>query len=317
VKENMLYYIIRRLLLGVLTLWFISLIIFSIIHFLPGDPIQVMFGRTPDPELIAIVRGYYGLDKPLLTQYLNWLTNIFKGDFGVSIVSGNPVSTLVTPRIGSSLMLTGMGLLISVLISFPSGIAAAVHHNTWKDLSLTSISLIMISIPEFWIGIVYMMIFSVWLGILPTSGFVPITENLFGFLRIIILPALTVASVQAAQTARMVRTNVLEVMRLDYVTLMRSLGVSEKRLMKTHVFKNVLIPVLTQIGMQAGALMGGVIIVERVFTYPGLGLLMMRSLQNRDYPVLQACIMVFAAVYILFNLIVDILYCYINPKIRY
>ncbi len=313
----MLYYILRRLLFGLLTLWIISLVIFSIIHFLPGDPIQIMFGRTPNPELISIVREYYGLDKPVLVQYFQWISNIFRGNLGVSIVSGNPVGMLVGPRIGSSMLLTGIGLLISVLIAFPSGIASAVHHNTWKDLSITSISLIMISIPEFWIGIVYMMIFSVWLGILPTSGFVPITVSFFGFLRIIILPALTVASVQAAQTARMVRTNVLEVMRLDYVTLMRSLGVKEKRLLRAHVFKNVLIPVLTQIGMQAGALMGGVIIVERVFTYPGLGLLMMRALQDRDYPVLQACIMVYALVYVLFNLIVDILYCYINPKIRY
>jgi peptide/nickel transport system permease protein len=313
----MLYYIIRRLLLGLLTLWFISLIIFSIIHFLPGDPIQLMFGKTPNPELIAIVRGYYGLDKPVLVQYVTWLFNIIKGDFGVSIVSGYPVIELVAPRISSSLLLTGAGLLISVLISFPSGIVSAVHHNTWKDLSVTSISLFMISIPEFWIGIVYMMIFSVWLGILPTSGFVPLSESVAGFLKILILPAITVASVQAAQTARMVRTNFLEVMRLDYVTLMRSLGIKEKRLMRAHVFKNVLIPVLTQIGMQAGALMGGVIIVERVFTYPGLGLLMMRALQDRDYPVLQACIMIFACVYVLFNLIVDILYCYINPKIRY
>lgn len=293
------------------------MVIFSIIHILPGDPIQIMFGKTPNPELIEIVRSYYGLDKPLVEQYLSWLSNVFRGDLGVSIVSGQQVASLVIPRISSTLLLTLTGLVLSVLIAFPSGISAAVYHNTWKDFSLTSISLVLISIPEFWIGILYMMIFSVWLGLLPTSGFVSITESFFGFARIVFLPALTVASVQAAQTTRMVRTNILEILRLDYVTLMRSYGVAEKRLLNRHVFKNVLIPVLTQIGMQAGALMGGVIIVERVFTYPGLGLLMMRALQDRDYPILQACIMVFALVYVLFNLIVDIMYCVINPKIRY
>ena len=313
----MIRYIVRRLFYGLITIWIISVVIFSIIHMLPGDPIQLMFGKTPNPERIAIVRNFYGLDKPVISQYGLWLTNILQGNFGVSIVSGQLVTELVLPRISSTLLLTFTGLLFSICIAFPSGIAAAVHHNTWKDLSLTSISLILISIPEFWIGIVYMMVFSVWLGLLPTSGYVAISESLVGFARIVFLPALTVASVQAAQTTRMVRTNILEIMRLDYITLMRSFGVREKRLLNLHVFKNVLIPVMTQIGMQAGALMGGVIIIERVFTYPGLGLLMMRALQDRDYPVLQACIMVFALVYVVFNLIVDILYCVINPKIRY
>ena len=276
-----------------------------------------MFGKNPNPKIIEVVRTYYGLDRPIVTQYLSWLAHILKGDLGVSIVNGSTVGSLVGPRISNTLLLTSFGLFFSVLIAFPSGISAAVHHNTWKDLSITSISLVLISIPEFWIGIVYMMIFSVWLGLLPTSGFVPLLADPLGFLKIIVLPALTVASVQAAQTARMVRTNILEILRLDYITLMRSHGIDEKRLLRAHVFKNVLIPVLTQIGMQAGALMGGVIIVERVFTFPGLGLLMMRAMQDRDYPVLQACIMVFALTYVLFNLIIDILYCFINPKIRY
>lgn len=240
----MIRYIVRRLLYGLITIWIISVVIFSVIHMLPGDPIQLMFGKTPNPERIAIVRSFYGLDKPLISQYGLWLTNIVRGNFGISIVSGQLVTDLVLPRISSTLLLTFTGLLFSICIAFPSGIAAA-------------------------------------------------------------------------QTTRMVRTNILEIMRLDYITLMRSFGVRENRLLNFHVFKNVLIPVMTQIGMQAGALMGGVIIIERVFTYPGLGLLMMRALQDRDYPVLQACIMVFALVYVVFNLVVDILYCMVNPKIRY
>ena len=276
-----------------------------------------MFGQTPDPELIEITKDYYGLDKPILVQYFNWLLNIIRGNLGYSIVGGQAVSDLMLPRIGNTLLLTATGLLFSVILAFPTGLAAAYNHNTWKDLTLSSITLVLISIPEFWIGLLYMLIFAVWLGILPTSGYVSLIVNPVGFLRIIFLPALTVASVQSAQTARMVRSTALDIMRLDYITLMRSLGVSNKRLMSKHVFKNVLIPVLTQIGLQAGALMGGVIIVERVFTYPGLALLMMRALESRDYPLLQACIMVFALLFVIINLVVDMLYCYINPKVRY
>lgn len=317
VESYMIRYVLKRLLSGLFIVWVISILIFSIIQLLPGDPISIMFGKTPDPEIIEITKKYYGLDRPIIVQYFSWLSKIVRGDLGYSIVSGQAVGELILPRIGNTLMLTGAGLLLSVLLAFPTGLAAAYHHNTWKDLTLSSVTLVLISIPEFWIGILYMLIFAVWLGILPTSGYVSVFTSPMGFLRIVFLPALTVASVQSAQSARMVRSTALDIMRLDYITLMKSLGVGDRRLMNRHVFKNVLIPVLTQIGLQAGALMGGVIIVERVFTYPGLALLMMRALEGRDYPLLQACIMVFSVLFVVINLIIDIMYCYINPKIRY
>ncbi len=310
-------YIAQRLLYGLVTLVAISVIIFSIIHVLPGDPIQIMFGQNPNPKLIQMTRSYYGLDKPLPVQYFTWLGKLFRGDLGSSIVNGSPVTQLILPRVGRSLLLTFFGLLFSVLIALPTGIIAAARHNTWTDLSISSISLILISIPEFWIGIVYMMIFSVWLAVLPTSGFVSPFVDLVGFLKVMILPAITVASVQAAQTTRMTRINMLEVSRLDYITLMRAMGIGKTRLLTVHAFRNAFIPVLTLLGMQAGALMGGVIIVERVFTYPGLGLLMMKSLGERDYPVVQACIMVYAVLFVLINLLVDVIYCLVNPRIRY
>lgn len=310
-------YVLKRLGYGLITIIAISVIIFSIIHFLPGDPIQIMFGKNPNPELIEIARKHYGLDKPIIVQYFSWLNKVLHGDLGYSIVNNLPVLELVLPRVGRTMMLTLFGIVFSLVIALPTGIIAAARHNTWTDLSISSISLVLISIPEFWIGIAYMMIFAVWLAILPTSGYVSLLVDLNKFLKIMILPAATVASVQAAQTTRMVRANMIEVLRLDYITLMRAAGVRDLRLIVVHAFRNALIPVITLIGMQVGALMAGVIIVERVFTYPGLGLLMVKSLQERDYPVVQACIMIYAVLFVLINIIVDIVYCSINPKIRY
>lgn len=310
-------YLVRRLGYGFITLVAISIIIFSIIHFLPGDPIEIMFGKSPNPELIEIARKHYELDKPIIVQYFSWVSKVLHGDLGSSIVNNLPVLELVLPRIGRTLMLTFLGILFSLVIALPTGIIAAARHNTWTDLGISSISLVIISIPEFWIGIVYMLIFAVWLTILPTSGYVSPFVHFQDALKILILPAATVASVQAAQTTRMTRANMIEVLRLDYITLMKAMGVKNLRLLVVHAFRNALIPVVTLIGMQAGALMGGVIIVEKVFTYPGLGLLMVKSLQERDYPVVQACIMVYAVLFVLINIVVDIIYCVINPRIRY
>ncbi len=310
-------YILKRLGVGCITLFLISIIIFSIVHLLPGDPIQIMFGQNPNQKLIEMTRAYYGLDRPITEQYLSWLGRVARGDLGASIISGQPVAVLLLPRIGRSILLTLVGILFSLIIAFPSGIISAYKHNSWLDLSISSISLVLISIPEFWIGICYMMIFAVWLAILPTSGFYSIFENFGGFIRIILLPALTVASVQAAQTTRMTRATMLEVLRQDYITLMRAMGVGRVRLHVVHAFRNAMIPIITLIGIQMGSLLGGVIIVERVFTYPGLGLLMVKAIQERDYPVVQACIMVYAALFVIVNLAVDIIYSLVNPKVRY
>lgn len=310
-------YILKRLGYGLITLAAISVIIFSVIHLLPGDPIQIMFGKNPVPELIEIARKYYGLDKPIYVQYFSWLSKVVRGNLGYSIVNNLPVLELVVPRIGRTIMLTMSGIVLSLIIALPTGLVAAAKHNTWTDLSISSVSLVLISIPEFWIGIVFMMIFAVWLAVLPTSGYYSPFVDLGNFVKIMILPAATVASVQAAQTTRMTRANMLEVLKLDYITLMKAMGIRNVRLQLVHAFRNALIPVLTLIGMQAGALLGGVVIVEKVFTYPGLGLLMIKSLQERDYPVVQACIMIYAVLFVLINIAVDIVYSIVNPKIRY
>jgi peptide/nickel transport system permease protein len=310
-------YILKRLLSGLLTLVGISIIIFLIIHIIPGDPISIMFGKNPNPDLIELVRKHYGLDKPIITQYFLWVKNLFQGDLGNSIIDGRPVTELIFPRISRTFSLTIMGILFSVILALPSGIIASWKHNTWMDLGITSVSLFLVSIPEFWMGIVFMIIFSVLLGILPTSGFVPITQSFIGWLKVMILPSLSVAAVVAAETTRMVRISMLEVLDLDYITLMKSAGVVNSRLLLVHAFRNAFIPVLTLIGMQIGYLMGGMIIIERVFTFPGLGQLLIKSLSQRDYPVFQACLMVYGVTFVLINIIIDVLYGVINPKIRY
>ncbi len=313
----MFEYLLKRLGIGLVTLIGISIIIFSVIHLIPGDPIQVMFGQSPNPELMEIAREYYGLDKPIITQYFSWLGKVIKGNFGISIMNNIPVLELIVPRLARTLALTFFGILFSLIIAIPSGIVAAWRHNSWIDIVATSGSLILISIPEFWIGIIFMIIFSVQLGILPTSGYTSIKESFFGWLKTLILPSLTVASVQAAQTTRMVRANMIEVLGSDYINLMRALGVKNKKILLVHAFKNAFIPVLTLIGMQFGYLMGGIVIVERVFAYPGLGSLLMKSLNERDYPVVQAGIMVYAFIFVIVNIIVDVIYSFLNPKIRY
>ncbi len=310
-------YILKRLLFGLITLIGVSIIIFSIIHLIPGNPIMIMFGRNPNPELIESATKHYGLDKPIIVQYFVWVGKLLRGDLGNSIINRTPVLELLIPRIGRTISLTFFGMLFSIMIAVPTGIIAAWRHNTWTDFGVTSISLVLISVPEFWIGIVFMIVFSVWLGILPTSGYVSPFADLIGWLRISILPALTVASVLAAQTTRMIRANMIEVLGLDYITLMKSAGVVNRRLLLIHAFRNAFIPVLTLIGMQIGYLMGGIVIVERVFTYPGLGHLLIKSLEERDYPVLQACIMVYAVAFVLVNIIIDVFYSVVNPKIRY
>lgn len=310
-------YILNRLLYSLVTIIGISIIVFSVIHLIPGDPIAVMFGLNPDPEAMEIARRHYQLDKPIVTQYFIWVGNLFKGDLGNSIITGEPVANLVLLRTIRTLGLTIVGVLFSITLAIPIGMISAWKHNTWTDFSLTTLSLVLISIPEFWIGVVFMMIFAVWLGILPSSGYVSPMVSFLGWMKIIILPALTVAAVQSAQTARMVRANMIEILSLDYIRLMKALGIRNSRILIVHAFRNVLVPVLTQIGMQIGYLMGGVIIIERVFTFPGLGHIMVKALEERDYPVVQASILVYAIIFVLINFVIDLIYGFINPKIKY
>jgi peptide/nickel transport system permease protein len=310
-------YVLKRLGYGAITLVAISVVVFSLIHLLPSDPISIMFGKNPNPALIERAKAHYDLDKPVVVQYFLWVGKVLKGDLGKSIVSGIPVTELIAPRISRTLLLAILGILFSLFVALPTGIISAARHNTWTDFAVSSISLVIISVPEFWIGIMLTLIFSVWLMLLPTSGYVSPFDNFGQAVSLLLLPAITVASVQAAQTTRMTRATMIDVLRLDYITLMKAMGISNFRLLAVHAFRNALLPVVTLVGLQMGLLMGGVIIVEKVFTYPGLGLLMLKAIDERDYPTVQACLMFFAFFFVLVNIAVDLIYAAINPKIRY
>lgn len=308
-------YIIKRLIYTIITLLGVSVIVFSILHLIPGDPIQLMFGKNPDPELIAILRSKYALDLPIYKQYFIWMKNVIKLDLGNSIMLNIPVRELVIERLGRSLLLTICGISISMLITIPAGIISAWRHNTYIDLSVTTFTLVLISIPEFWLGILFMIIFAVKFHVLPSSGYVLATQNFKEFISHLILPSITLGGALTAVTTRMLRGNLLEVLEQDYIFLNKAYGIKNFRVLLFHALRNALIPVITALSLQIGYVFGGSIIIERVFNYPGLGSLLLKSLSERDYPVVQVSILVYATMFIFINFFVDIIYSYINPKI--
>jgi len=310
-------YIIKRLLMAIPTLIGISVIVFLIIHFVPGDPIQLMFGKAPDPVQIQYLRHLYGLDKPLYLQYFIWINNVLHGRLGHSIQLGIPVTNLIMERFPRTIFLCLTGIIISVCISFPTGIIAAWKHNKWQDLTISTICLILISVPSFWLGILLIIVFAVYFHLLPAIGYISPSVNFLEFIKHMILPSITLGASLAAVSARVLRVSLLEVLSQDYIVLARSKGCPEKRVLFIHALRNALIPTITVVGMQSGYLLGGAIVIERVFAYPGMGLLLVRSVFERDYPLVQAIILIFAVTFVVVNLITDIIYVFIDPKIRY
>jgi len=313
----MLKYLIKRLLMAIPTVIGITIIVFMIIHFIPGDPIQIMFGRAPDPVQIENLRRFYGLDKPLYIQYFIWLNNILHGNLGRSIQLGLPIFDLIIERFSRTVLLCIIGMIVSLCISFPTGIIAASRYNKWQDLVASTACLILISIPSFWLGILLIIVFAVYLHIFPSVGYVSPSVNLYDFLRHIALPALTLGAALAAVSARILRVSLLEVLTQDYITLAKAKGASEKRVLFVHALRNALIPTITIVGMQTGYVLGGAIVIERVFAYPGMGLLLISAIFNRDYPLIQGAVLVFAITFVVVNLVTDLIYALIDPKIRY
>lgn len=293
------------------------MIIFLIIHMIPGDPIVAMFGKSQNKELIESVRKAYALDQPIYKQYIIWVGNILHLNFGKSIISDLPVFNLVMERLNRTIVLALSGMFVSFIVSIPFGLISAYKHNTFIDFSLTSFVLLLISIPEFWVGVILILFFSVFLGILPSSGYVFPNQDFFGFIKILILPVVCIGFAQVAISARMIRTTMIETLQEDYIRLVKAYGISELRILSIHAFRNALIPVITVVGAEFGYLLGGAVVIERVFNYPGLGSFMFDAIAHRDYPVIQGAILVFSLLFILVNLLVDVLYAFINPKIRY
>lgn len=305
----MLNYILKRLLGLVPTLLIVAVLVFLFVHLLPGDPARLIAGPEADAQVIDLVRQQLGLDRPLYLQFWHYITHVWQGDFGTSMVSRRPVSEEIASRFLPTLWLTITSMIWAVLFGMALGIVAAVWRNRWPDRVGMTLAVTGISFPAFALGILLMQIFSVELGWLPTVG----ADSWQHY----ILPSLTLGAAVASVMARFTRSSFVDVLSEDYMRTARAKGVSETWVVLKHGLRNAMIPVVTMMGLQFGFLLGGSIVVEKVFNWPGLGRLLVDSVEMRDYPVIQAEVLLFSLEFILINLVVDVLYAAINPAIRY
>lgn len=306
----------RRLGLGALTLAVVSVLIFLIIRNIPGDPIGVLLQQNGTDEVRKSLESYYGLDKSVFAQYTSWVGNVLQGDMGRSIFTGESVGGLLAERYVRTLYLMIGGLVLALLVAVPLAMLAAARRERKTDVAVTTGAIGMQSLPEFWLGALLVLLFGVQLQWLPTSGYVSPSESVSGFAEHAILPMITVGAVLSGLLVRALRATLVEQLRQDYVTTALAQGVPFRRVVGVHAMRNSLIPTLTLIGVQVGILMGGTVIVEKVFSYPGMGLLLVDSLQKRDYPLIQGALLLFAATFILINLIADVIAIMLDPRNR-
>jgi glutathione transport system permease protein len=305
----MLSYLVKRLLGTLPTLLIVAVVVFLFVHMLPGDPARLAAGQDADQETVELVRQQLGLDLPLPQQFVRYITNLLHGDMGVSLRTKTPVTSEIAARFLPTLLLTLTSMAWSVMFGMLIGVASAVWRNRWPDRTGMTIAVSGISFPNFALGMLLMQIFSVQLGWLPTVG----ADTWWHY----ILPSITLGTAVAAVMARFTRASFVEVIHEDYVRTARAKGVTETGVISRHALRNALIPVVTMMGLQFGFLLGGSIVVETVFNWPGLGRLLVDAVNMRDYPIIQGLVLLFSLEFILINLIVDLLYGLINPTIRY
>ena len=301
-------YILRRLAHTVIVLLGVSIITFAIVHLIPGDPIRIALGTRFDQASYDALYARAGFDQPLIVQYFQWLTGALQGDLGVSFRSGQPVTPTILGRLPATMTLAFAALAVALVIALPVGIISAVRRGSVIDYGSTVFSQIGISMPDFWMGIMLILVFSATLGWLPSQGYVPLTEDPVQWFRHLIMPAITIGVVSGSVLTRFVRSSMLEVLDADYTRTARSKGLSQRVVINRHALKNALIPFVTVTGLQLAVLLGGVVIVEIVFSWPGLGQLALIAVQRRDYSVLQGTVLLLAFITLMINLIVDLLY---------
>jgi len=309
-------FIVRRTLISALTLVLISLIVFTGVRMIPGDPARVMAGTDADAAGLEDVREKYGLNDPIAVQYLRWVALAVRGDLGESIRTRHSVAWTVGVKLPITLELACFAVLVAVCIAIPAGVVAAVRRNTAWDLIASGLSLGGVSIPNFWLGIMMILLVSVRLHWLPASGFVPFHEDPLGNLQRMIMPAIVLGAALAAVLMRQTRNAMIEVLSADYIRTARSKGLAGGTVVIRHALRNGLIPVVTILGLQTGALMGGAVVTEQIFVIPGFGRLIVEAVFTRDYPVVQGVVLITASSYVLINLLVDISYSLLNPRIR-
>lgn len=312
----MLHFLPRRLLQLIPTLFLVSVIIFSLQQLLPGDPALVMAGEEKDPEVIAQIREQYHLDKPLPVQYGYWLAGVLQGDLGESMRIKKPVSELVAEKLPVTLQLASMAMLFALIIGIPAGILSAVRKGSGWDVGANIFALWGLSTPNFWLGIMLIFLFSVKLGWLPASGFVSPFEDLRQSLATTVLPAFVLGNAIAAVLMRHMRSAMLQAMSADYVRTARAKGLYERFVVLRHALRNALTPVITLGALEFGTLLSGAVLTEQVFSIPGFGKLIVDAVFNRDYAVVQGVVLVTASVYVMLNLLADVLYVLVNPRLR-
>jgi peptide/nickel transport system permease protein len=306
---SVLRFLVRRLLLTIPVLLGVATLVFSLIHMIPGDPVQSMLGDGASPESVSELRTRLGLDRPLYAQYLSFLSGVARGDLGTSLRTSEPVTTAIADRLPATFELAAAAMLVAVVIAIPLGVIAAVGAGTFVDHLATTLALIGISMPNFWLGPLLAILFAVELGWLPVSG--------RGTFAQLVLPAITLGAPLAAVLARMTRASVIDELRELYVMAARARGVSRMRAVLRHAFRNSLIPIVTVLGLQLGAVLTGAVITETIFAWPGVGRLLIQSINFRDYPLVQGCILLIAVTYVSMNLLTDLAYGLLDPRIRY
>lgn len=313
----MLAFLTRRLTSAVVVLFLVSLLSFGIIWLVPGDPTAILLESSATPEQAARLRAQLGLDKPLPLQMFDWYGRLLQGDLGQSILLNRSVAAALIERLPITLSLAGIALVVAVVLGVTAGIVAAMYQNRWPDQAVMATALFGLSVPEFWLGLMLVFIFALRFGVVPTGGFIPPDENFGGWLRSIALPTTALAVVHIGFVARMARASMLEVLSQDFIRTADAKGLSRFDIVLRHGLPNALVPILTVIGIVAGGLLGGAVIIEQVFSIPGVGRLIIGGILSRDYPVIQGGLLFLAVIYLGINLVVDVLYAVVDPRVRY
>lgn len=310
-------YLLKRIVAAIVVMWAVATLVFFMLRAVPGDPLQAMLFDIGDPHAADVLRHKYGLDKPVYVQYGLWMWNVAHGDLGASIYGSRvPVTQIISEALPRTMSLALLAFVIAMAIAVPAGIISAVRKNSPLDHGLTFLAFLGLSMPDFWLGIVLIIVFAVHLRWLPAIGYAPLSDGFVPWFRHLILPATAIGTAFSAILARMIRSSMLEVMKLDFITVARSKGLVEERVVLKHAFRNALIPVVTVVGIAFALLMAGAVVVENVFAIKGLGRVLIQGILNRDYPVVQGAILVVSAIFVATNLVVDVLYTFIDPRIR-
>lgn len=310
-------YVFRRILNVIPTLFIVAVIVFAVTRVIPGDPAATLLGPQASVEEIEKMRIQMGLDLPILQQFWNYLTNLFKGDLGFSYAYNVNVTDLILERFPNTIVLTISALIIALLVGIPAGIISAYKRNTFADYFVMVISLIGVSMPVFWLGVMLVLVFSVNLGLFPATGMGDWNEGAGVFFKHLVLPSVTLATIPMANFSRITRSSMLEVLSQDYIRTARAKGLKESVVIWKHALKNALNPILSVLGMQVAGLLGGSILTETIFSWPGMGRLVTDAIDRRDFGVVQGVVIFIALIYVVTNLIIDILYKVVNPKISY